>query len=89
MLRALQKVKLSKEIVMQTGLGVSVADTRMWQEKLQSEVKVLEMTQRSKQRKTNPVYGIENVQIHIEMVLWNNQKREYFMEKASHMATYT
>ena len=75
LLRALQKVKLSKEIMMKIGLGVFVADTRMWPEKLQLEVKVLEMTWRKAQRKMNPVYGIENVQIHIEMVPWNNQKR--------------
>ena len=88
LLRALQKVKLSKEIMMKTGLGVLVADSRMWPDKLQPEVKVLEMTWRNAQRKMNPVYGIENVQIHTEMVPWNNQKRELFMEKASHMVTY-
>ena len=88
LLRALQKVKLSKEIMMKTGLGVLVADSRMWPDKLQPEVKVLEMTWRNAQRKMNPVYGIENVQIHTEMVPWNNQKRELFMDKASHMATY-
>ena len=49
LLRVLQKVKLSKEIMMKTGLGVLVAGTRMWPEKLQPEVKVLEMTWRKAQ----------------------------------------
>lgn len=88
LLRALQKVKLSKQIMMKTGLGVLVADTRMWPEKLQPEAKALEMTWRKAQRQMNPVYGIENVHIHTEMVPWNNQKRELFVDKASNMATY-
>ena len=86
--RALQKVKVTEEIALKTGLGVIVADTNMWCEKLQPEVKVLELSWRKRFRNANPVYGIDGVNIETEVKPWNNQKREHFLDKASNIATY-